>query len=59
MVQAMLGPATTQASINWKGVFLLLLFFGSVFLLQDLGTEILYQSVKKSDPCSISFSPFA
>lgn len=53
MVQAMLGPATTQASINLKGVFLLLLFFCSIFLLQDLGTEILYQSFKKTDPCSI------
>lgn len=53
MVQAMLGPATTQASINWKGVFLLSLFFGSIFLLQDLGTEILYQGFKKTYPYSI------
>lgn len=53
MVQAMLGPATTQASINWKEVCLLLLFFCSIFLLQDLGTEILYQSFKKTDPYSI------
>ena len=59
MVQTMLGPATTQASINWKEVCLLLLFFCSIFLVQDLGAEILYQSFKKTDPCSISFSPFA
>ena len=54
MVQTMLGPVTTQTSINWKEVcLLLLLFFCSIFLLQDLGTEILYQSFKKTDPCSI------